>query len=83
MQTALKVTTHVLPGRRVEVVTPELADGQPVEVSVVALEPTLSKTEARTTIWELIQTMPPGPRSASTWKEIERNLQEDCDSWDR
>ncbi len=84
MQTALKITTHVLPGHRVEIVAPELADGQRVEVSVVASEPASSPgAEGRTSIWELIQTLPPGPRSASTWEEIERNLQEDRDSWDR
>jgi len=83
MQTALKITTHVLPGHRVEIVAPELADGQRVEVSVVASESASSpKAEERTSIWELIQTLPPGLRSVPTWEEIERNLQEDCNSWD-
>ncbi len=84
MQTALKITTHVLPGHRLEIVAPELADGQRVEVSVVASEPSsLPGVEGRVSIWELIRTLPPGPRSAPTWEEIERNLQEDRDSWDR
>ncbi len=84
MQTALKITTHILPGHRLEIVAPELAEGQPVEVFVVASEPAPApKAEGRTSIWELIQTLPPGPHSASTWEEIERNLQEDRDAWDR
>ena len=89
MQTALRVTTRVLPGHRVEIVAPELPDGEAVDVFVVmpntaavlpAAEP---ENGQRGSIWQLIQSLPPGPRSASTWEEIERNLQEDRNSWDR
>ena len=84
MQTALRVSTRVLSGHRVEIVAPELTDGEAVDVFVV-MPGLASSPEAkeRTSIWELIKTLPPGPRSAPTWEEIERNLQEDRDSWDR
>ena len=85
MQTALRVTTRVLPGHRVEIVAPELTDGEAVEVFVVMPSPAdpLPEAQMHGSVWELIQTLPPGPRSAPTWAEIERNLQEDRDSWDR
>ena len=34
MRPALRVTTRVLPGHRVEIVAPELTDGEAVEVVV-------------------------------------------------
>lgn len=85
MQTALKVTTHVLPGHRLEIIAPELTEGRAVEVFVVMPEPDrLAVPEtARMSLLEFLDSLPPGPRSASTWEEIERNLQEDRDSWDR
>ncbi len=89
MQTALRVTTRVLPGHRVEITAPELPLGEAVDVFVVM--PTLTNVlpevqphaEERGSIWELIQSLPSGPRSASTWEEIEQNLQEDRNSWDQ
>ncbi len=85
MQTALRVTTQVLPGHRLEIVAPELAEGEAVEVFVVmedATHPPVPVT-ARGSLLEFLDALPPGPRSAPTWEEIERNLQEDRDSWDR
>ena len=84
MQTALRVTTHLLPGHRVEIVAPELPDGEAVDVFVV--RPPAQSTEAvtkTTSLMEFLDSLPPGPRSAPTWEEIERNLQEDRNSWDR
>ena len=85
MQTALKVTTHVLPGRRVEIASPELIEGEAVEVTVIRPEamPLSTPPQERVSLLEFIDSLPPGPRSAPTWEEIERNLQEDRDSWDR
>ncbi len=85
MQTALRVTTRVLPGHRVEIVAPELPDGESVDVFVVMPTPVQS-TEAATkatSLMEFLDSLLPGPRSASTWEEIERDLQEDRNSWDR
>ena len=85
MQAALRVTTRVLPGHRLEIVAPELTDGDAVDVFVVIPRPAepLHEIPTRGSVWELIQSLPPGPRSAPTWEEIERSLQEDRDSWDR
>lgn len=85
MQTALRVTTRVLPGHRVEIVAPELPDGEAVDVFVVMPTPLQSTKPARTTVslMEFLDSLPPGPRSAATWEEVESNLQEDRNSWDR
>ena len=81
MQTALRLTARVQAGHKLEIVAPELTEGEDVDVFVVM--PETAAAEPRNSIWDLIQSLPPGPRSAPTWEEIERNLQEDRDSWDR
>ena len=85
MQAALRLTTRVLPGHRLEIVAPELTDGDAVDVFVVLPRVTTQPPQptVRGSVWELIESLPPGPRSAATWEEVERNLQEDRDSWDR
>lgn len=37
----------------------------------------------RRSVLEVLDSLPPGPRSASTWDEIERQFQEERRSWDR
>jgi hypothetical protein len=84
MRTALRVTTRVLPGHRVEIVAPELTDGEAVEVFVVAERPVQAEAQATApTLMEFLDSLPPGPRSAPTWEQIEQNFQRDRDSWDR
>ena len=85
MQAALRVTTRVLPGHRVEIVAPELTDGEAVEVFVVMpnISYTVAPARSAPSLMEFLDSLPPGPQSAPTWEEIERNLQEDRDSWDR
>jgi hypothetical protein len=34
-------------------------------------------------VLEFLDALPPGPRSAPTWDEIERRFQEERDAWDR
>jgi len=76
MRPALRVTTRVLPGHRVEIVAPELTDGKAVGVAVTpSLAGPPPEAGPRGSVWELIRSLPPGPRSAATWEEIERTLQ--------
>jgi hypothetical protein len=37
----------------------------------------------RRSMAELLGSLPPGPRSAASWEELERQLQEGRNSWDR
>lgn len=81
MQAALRLTTRVLPGHRLEIVAPELADGEAVDVFVVLPRP--AETQTPVSLLDFLDALPPGPRSAPTWEELESNLQKDRDAWDR
>ena len=80
MQTALRMETIVLPGHRIEISAPELPEGCMVEVIVVLPE---VGAVSRTSMVELLKTLPPGPRAFDTWEEYERLLEEEKNSWDR
>ena len=84
MSAMIRVKAVVQPGGKVEATVPELADraGQEVEFDVVV--PTPAATDPpRLGIYDLIKSFPPGPRSAETFEEIERQFQAERDSWDR
>jgi hypothetical protein len=37
----------------------------------------------RRSVLEFLDALPPGPRSAPTWDEIERQFREERDEWER
>jgi hypothetical protein len=76
---ALHVTTRVQSGNRVEITAPELREGQDVDVFVI---PRGGEGQVRISPLELLDRLPPGPRSASTWEEIDRRFHEERDAWD-
>ena len=79
MQTALKMKTRVLPGNRIEVTSPELTEGEEVEISV-------SVHEGRTshfTLREIAESIEPGPRQFETWEAYQGFLRNEKDSWVR
>jgi len=80
MQAALRMTTRVLPGSRVEVVAPELREGESVEVRLVVNRSSESPSRS---MFELTDSLPPGPRSAASWEEIERSFQEERKEWEQ
>jgi hypothetical protein len=80
MQSALHITTKVLPGNKIEINAPELPEGTSVEVFLVLSAP--PKTRRRS-ILEFLDSLPAEPRSSETWTEIEQHLQEERNSWER
>jgi hypothetical protein len=80
MQSALRTETTVLPGHRVEISTPEFPEGARVEVIVILPS---APAPDRTSMLELLQSLPPGPRAFSTWEEYARFLQEEKNAWER
>lgn len=80
MTTTLRVVTTVQPGNRIEITAPELPVGDTVEVTVTVLTPPARDAKG---ILDFLDSLPPGPRSAPTWEEVDRRFQEDRDSWDR
>ena len=77
---ALHVTARVQAGNRVEITAPELKEGQDVDIFVI---PRPDQSLPRLSPLDLLDTLPAGPRSASSWDEIERRFQEERDAWDR
>jgi len=78
MQSVVRTTTRVLPGSRIEVSAPGLPEGQCVEV-VLRFE--TSNKQAKGSILSFLDSLPPGPRSAKTWDELEASLQTEREAW--
>ena len=77
---ALHLTARVQPGNKIEITAPDLKEGQEVDVFLIPRAP---QRPPRRTVLEFLDALPPGPRSAPTWDEIERRFQEERDAWDR
>ena len=67
-------------GHRVEVVFPELTEGQLVEVSVTYDE---EYSFDSPDIMSFLSALPVGPRAYPNWDTYERQLEQDKNSWDR
>ena len=80
MQTAIRMQATVLPGNRLEIIAPELPEGQIVEVIVLL---PVAAAKPRQSALDFIESLPPGPRCYPTWEETERAFQEERNSWDR
>jgi hypothetical protein len=85
MQAALKLKTRVLPGRRIEVTAPELPENVDVELIVVLPEGSVPATEQPQPqgVRDFIQSLTPVQRTLEEWAQIEREFQEERNSWDR
>ncbi|MBM3495953.1 MAG: hypothetical protein FJX72_16760 [Armatimonadetes bacterium] len=87
MVTTLSINTKVLPGHRIEVTNPALPEGRSVTLTVHIAPGAESGSDAkaprRGVLLEFIESLPPGPRSAATWEEVERAFQEERNAWDR
>ena len=86
-QTEIRIRTKVLSGKRVEVTSPELTEGDEIEVVLHAKEPSnvekpTESQEEKAGIWDYIQSLPPSNLTMEDWAEIERDFQEGRDSWD-
>ena len=80
MRNALHIRTTVLPGSRIEVCSAELTEGEAIDLFVVLPD---GSPQPRRPMVELVDSLAPGPRSARTWEEVERQFQEERNSWDR
>lgn len=98
MQTAIRLHTKILPGRRLEITAPELPDEGEVELLILlpelhangtkngaATETTFAVTEAKTggSVREYLRSLPRIERTAEQWAQIEREFQEERNSWER
>jgi hypothetical protein len=80
LRTALHTTARVQARNKIEITSSELAEGQDVDVFLI---PRPSATPAHRSVLEFLDSLPPGPRTAPTWDQFERQFQEERDAWDR
>ena len=71
---------QVMPGHRVELVAPELNDGEWVDV-VVRADADLPARRAN--VLAFIDSLPAGPRAVADWDAYERLLQQERESWEQ
>jgi len=80
MQSALRITTKVLPGNKIEIEVeiPEAEIGDSVDVYVVLLEKAENKKRS---VLEIIE-QSRSRHSSRTAEDIDKQLQEERSSWD-
>lgn len=84
MQSALKLKTTILPGHRIEVTSPELPENGEVELIIVLPETTNVSEQPRhfKNVMEFLDSLTPIDRTPEEWAEVERQIQEEKNSWD-
>ena len=80
MQPAYRRQTTILPGHRLEIYAPELAEGDTVDVIILSAKAPVSR---RRSILTYLGSLPAGPRSHASWEEMEQRFQEEREAWDR
>jgi len=78
MQAAIRITTRVLPGNKVEVLIPPGSEGEDVEVIVVLPE---KKQQSQKSSLDILEEAHKHG-SFRTVEEIDRDLRTERDSWD-
>lgn len=78
MQPALRITTKVLPGNKIEIEIPEAQIGDSVDVFVVLPEKVETKKRSVMEILEEVHAKLP----LKSAEEIDRQLREERESWD-
>lgn len=81
MQSALKLTTKVLPGKRIEICDPELTEGEDVELIVLRAAEPVADPPQFASAWDFIQSLPPSTLTMEDWERIEREFKEERNSW--
>lgn len=86
MQSALKLRTTILPGHRIEVTAPELPESGEVELIIVLPEPAAATSKQQPHVFasalDYLNSLPPIQRTPEEWAEVERQIQEEKNSWD-
>ncbi len=83
MQAALKLKATVQPGHRVEFTSPELVEGEEVELIVLKSGKLSQQSHSQfASAWDYLHSLKPIDRTPEEWQEIERELQAEKESWD-
>lgn len=79
MQSALRITTKVLPGNKIEIQVPQAEIGDSVDIFVILPEKVASKKRSAVDILNEL----PGGQLFKTTEEADKYLKEERESWDR
>jgi hypothetical protein len=78
---SIHVITKVLPGKKIEVSSPELREGEPVSVTIDS-PPKHQEQPASIETLELVRSFPKSTRTAEEWAAFDRQFRAERDSWD-
>jgi hypothetical protein len=78
--TSITQVARGLPGHRVEIVAPELSEGDVVDVVVT---PRTVRPDSSTSLVAFLASLPEGPRAFPSWGEYELHLKQEKEAWDR
>jgi hypothetical protein len=81
MQAALRLKTRVLPGGRIEVTDPELPENADVELIVMFSEEAQAPRQFKDVV-EFLDSLTPVQRTPEEWAQVERDSQQERNSWD-
>ena len=84
-QTAIRIRTRVLPGKRIEFTAPKLPDDGEVGLIVMMDRQDVADPPRRRCrdVAELLRSLPPIERTAEEWAAVEREIEEDRNAWNR
>jgi hypothetical protein len=77
---SIEQVVRVQSGHRVEIVAPQFAEGDWVDVVVRECPPPSVQQKS---VLAFLDALPAGPRAFSTWEAYEDHLREERDSWNR
>ncbi|MBI1321029.1 MAG: hypothetical protein GC168_19055 [Candidatus Hydrogenedens sp.] len=77
MQSERHVKTTSLPGNRIEITAPGLPEGLAVDITLHYD----SRPPKAGGVLALLDQLPPGPRSAASWEELEQRVQAEREAW--
>ncbi|GAA6616861.1 hypothetical protein [Scytonema sp. NUACC26] len=79
MQSALRITTKVLPGNKIEIELPQAEIGD--DVYVIVILPSKAEPKRRSAV-DILNELP-GRRLFKTAEEVDKYLKEERESWER
>jgi hypothetical protein len=82
MTSPIQVVTRVLPGNRLEISSPDLKEGESVEVTIRPVAAAVSD-KSQPGILDLLESFTPSRRTAEEWEEFDRQFRAERDAWDR
>lgn len=76
---AMHIKTRVLPGHKIEIMAPELVEGELVDVSIMVPDEMVDRT---TSVLDILAASK-APGLFKTAQEVDDYIQKERDSWDR